>query len=234
MKTRTQLWSKGGAAAENVAFASPIATDRVAALSAFYAAMGVSSEEVRQTNGNLAMVCSNVLWVVTVRREPISVGSKQRHPFNLRAGEVPLVVLGNVVYSKETVTTTYQGRSQGVSARVAKGLFYHANEFKGRRIESTSLKQVDVGTMLLTTQNIYFGGAHANFRIPYDKVVSFQPYADGIGLFRDAANAKPEVFTFLEAGPDGKATTARPVWGWFVFNLAHSLAQTDVRGLAKL
>ncbi len=86
--------------------------------------------------------------------------------------------------------------------------------------------------MLLTTQNIYFGGERTTFRIPYDHVVSFRPHSDGIGIFRDSANAKAEVFTVLEANPSGgDPVSARPIFGWFLFNMAHFLAQPEAKTL---
>ncbi len=45
---------------------------------------------------------------------------------------------------------------------------------------------------------------------------------------RDSANAKAEVFTVLEANPHGgNPVTGRPVFGWFLFNMAHALAQPE-------
>jgi hypothetical protein len=56
-----------------------------------------------------------------------------------------------------------------------------------------TLKEIDYGGMLLTTQNIY-----------------------GIGIFRDSASANAEVFTVLERNPEGgNPVSARPVFGWF-------------------
>ena|SRR5438552_18318417 len=97
---------------------------------------------------------------------------------------------------------------------------------------AASLQEIDYGGMLLTTQNIYFGGERTTFRIPYDHVVSFRPHSDGIGIFRDSANAKAEVFTVLEANPSGgDPVSARPIFGWFLFNMAHFLAQPEARTL---
>ncbi len=163
-----------------------------------------------------------------VHGDPTAVANVTRHPFNLKSGEVPLFFFGSVVYSKETVSRGNQGGYGGMSVRVARGVYYHFGGFKGQRTETTALKEIDYGGLLLTTQNIYFGGEHTNFRIPYNHVVSFRPETAGIGLFRDSANAKAEVFTVLEANPHGgNPVTGRPVFGWFLFNMAHALAQPE-------
>ena len=77
------------------------------------------------------------------------------------------------------------------------------NEGMSRSQEGGGIKKkdVDYGGLLLTTQTIYFGGAHMRFRIPYEKVISFRQYSDGIGLFRDRASAKAEVFAIIEENP---------------------------------
>lgn len=225
-KALLQGWSAG---AERVAFAAPVSASRFEALSCFYRTMGLSDEVVKKTYGHLAMCCSLRLWFVMEHGDPTPVASQQGHPFNLKTGEIPLIVFGNVVYFKETVTRSYQGSHAGMSVRIAKGVYYHAGGFTGRSIESLTLKKIDSGKMLLTTQSIYFGGDHANFRIPYERVVSFRPYSNGIGVFRDSVSAKPELFSVFEVGQDGALVQARPVFGWLIFNLAHFLAQPEAR-----
>ena len=51
----------------------------------------------------------------------------------------------------------------------------------------------------------YFSGGGKSFRIRHDKIVSIQPYSDGVGIHRDAATAKPQVFATGD--------------GWFTYNL---------------
>lgn len=216
-------WSQG---AEKVATAGPMRPDRLSVSKNVYRAMGFTDQEMRATDGFIAQVFSTLLWSVMVHGDPSKIANVPRHPFNLRPGETPLFFFGSVVYSKETVSRGNQGGYGGMSVRVARGVYYHFGGFKGQRTDTTAMKEIDYGGLLLTTQNIYFGGQHTNFRVPYNHVVSFRPEPSGIGLFRDSANAKAEVFTVLEANPEGgNPIPARPVFGWFVFNLAHALAQ---------
>jgi hypothetical protein len=89
-----------------------------------------------------------------------------------------------------------------------------------------NLEGNDYGGMLVTSQSMYFGGQHTSFRIPYNHVVSFRAEPSGIAFFRDTANARAEVFTVLEANPSGgNPVNARPLFGWFLFNITHALAQ---------
>ena len=222
-------WSTG---TEQAAIAGPMHPDRLVLFNDLYLAMGFTDQEMRRTDGYMAEVFSTLLWGVMVHGEPSDVASVPHHPFNLRSGEVPIFFFGSVTYSKETISSSYQGGYGGMSVRLARGVYYHFGGFQGHRTRTAALKEIDYGGLLVTTQNMYFGGEHATFRIPYDHVVSFRAESSGIGLFRDTANAKAEVFTVLESNPNGgNPINGRPVFGWFLFNIAHFLAQPEARAL---
>jgi len=54
-------------------------------------------------------------------------------------------------------------------------------------------------------------GPRKSIRVPYRKIVSFEPYRDAVGIQRDAATARPQVFGVDDA--------------WFAYNLVTNLAQ---------
>ena len=91
------------------------------------------------------------------------------------------------------------------------GLYYSPRQFQSRAVEWEETVKADTGLLGLTTKHIYFSGSRKKFRVKYDKIVSFDPYADGLGIMRDAQTAKPQTFITGE--------------GWFVYNLAVNLAQ---------
>jgi hypothetical protein len=222
-------WSTG---AENVATAEPMHPDRLSLMNSFFRCMGFSDQEMRGTDGFITQVLSTLLWSVIVAGDPTLIANVPRHPFNLKPGEIPLMYFGSVVYSKETTDRRSQGGYGGMSVRVGHGVYYHFGGFRSQRADTTSLKEIDYGGALLTTQNMYFGGEHTNFRVPYEHVVTFRPESSGIAFFRDSANAKAELLTVLEANPNGgNPVNARPVFAWFLFNVAHFLAQPEARAL---
>jgi hypothetical protein len=92
-----------------------------------------------------------------------------------------------------------------------KGVYYRVGAFKGHAVESTERVHIDTGWVVITTKNIYFAGPQKSVRIPYAKIVSFEPFSDGIGLMRDAATAKPQIFVTGD--------------GWFTYNLVTNLSQ---------
>ena len=65
--------------------------------------------------------------------------------------------------------------------------------------------------VVITDKNIYFAGPAKSIRVPYVKIVSFQPFTDGFGIIRDGANTKPQLFITGD--------------GWFTYNLITNLAR---------
>ena len=132
-------------------------------------------------------------------------------PFNLQKAERLVWVFNNVKYLEHKRRVEYVGGSQGVSVRVARGLYYRAGGFKGRRVETMEQVHSDTGLLGLTTKHLYYVGKMKKFRIRYDRIISFEPYEDGIGVQREAATATPQSFVTGD--------------GWFVYNLVTNLVQ---------
>ena len=132
-------------------------------------------------------------------------------PFNLQKSETLVWIFQKVEYFEEKTRTQYVGGSSGVSFRIAKGVYYRTGGFKGERVQTAETVHVDNGMLGVTTKHIYFSGSSKRFRINYNKIVSFEPYSDGIGLQRDAQTAKPQSFLTGD--------------GWFTYNLIVNLAQ---------
>ncbi len=132
-------------------------------------------------------------------------------PFNLQKTEKIIWVFQDVDYYEQKKRTRYVRGSQGVSICIAKGLYYRTGAFKGERVETHETIHTDTGLLGVTNKHIYFSGNAKSFRIRHDKIVSFEPFSDGIGLQRDAATAKPQTFVTGD--------------GWFTYNLITNVAQ---------
>jgi hypothetical protein len=131
-------------------------------------------------------------------------------PFNFQRSETLIWIFSNVAYYEDKTRRRYVGGSQGVSFRIAKGLYYRVGSFRGHPVETTERVHVDTGILAVTTKHIYFHGSTKSFRVRFDKIVSFTPYSNGIGIQRDASTAKPQVFVTGD--------------GWFTYNLLVNIA----------
>jgi hypothetical protein len=131
-------------------------------------------------------------------------------PFNLQKGESLVWVFYGVRYIEQRTRTRYEGSSDGFSVRIAQGLYYRTSAFRGNPVQYTETVQADTGVLGVTTKHLYFSGSVSKFRVRYDKIVEFTRYSDGVGIQRDVASAKPQVFVTGD--------------GWFIFNLVRNLA----------
>lgn len=136
-----------------------------------------------------------------------------RVPFNLLKSETLVWLVQNAHYSTIDTMREFRGSSHGLSIRIASGLYYRPSAFSGRSVTSEKTTHVDTGMLGITTKHLYFHGPAKRFRVRYDKIVSFEPYSDGLGFMRDNLRAKPETFTVGEND------------GWFLYNLVTNLAQ---------
>jgi hypothetical protein len=132
-------------------------------------------------------------------------------PINFQKGEQIVWAFPDSKYLEDKTRRQYVGSSRGVSVRVMKGVYYRVGAFKGHAVESNQRVHIDTGWVVVTSKNIYFARPRKSLRLPYAKIVSFEPFSDGIGVMRDAATAKPQVFVTGD--------------GWFTYNLVINLSQ---------
>ena len=130
---------------------------------------------------------------------------------NLKKGENVVWIFAGCNYMEDKAKRQYVGGSRGASIKVMKGVYYRVGAFKGQTISTTERVLVDNGYVVITDQHIYFAGPNKSLRIPYDKVVSFLPFEDGVGVIRDNQTAKPQIFVTGD--------------GWFSYNLITNLAK---------
>ena len=157
------------------------------------------------------MVKSAVIREAAEGLIPDRLGNIDRVPFNLMKSERLVWVIDGVDYHEVVTRRERRGSSHGLSIRVAKGLYYRPSTFRSRPVEWEETVHEDTGLLGVTSKHIYFHGPRKRFRVRYDRIVSFEPYDDGIGIMRDAQTAKPQTF--------------RTGDGWFIYNLVTNLAQ---------
>lgn len=157
------------------------------------------------------VVKSLVLRDVMESKLPARLDISGDLPFLLQKDESVIWVFQNVECYEQRTKTTYEGRSQGISIRIAKGVYYRTGSFKGNPVVSEHAVLLGTGIIAFTNKNLYFGSVSKTFKIPYNKLISITPYSDGIGLQKDGASAKPQIF--------------KPLDGWFAYNVISNLTK---------
>jgi hypothetical protein len=139
----------------------------------------------------------------------------------LQPGENRLAEFGSVMYRKSVMVSSHTGGYNGVGVRVASGLYYRFGEYAGHTVSSPELQNLDFGFWVLTNTAMYFGGEQTTFKIPYNSILRFKAYPDGLGFFRSTGAGREEIFTVLD--PILSQASHHPVAlnvGWFLYNLA--------------
>jgi len=172
---------------------------------------GLSQADLNSNGALTKTAKAGVLRDVLDGKIPERVSVDGSLPVNLQKGEIVVWAFPNSKYLEDKTRRQFVGGSQGVSVRVMKGVYYRVGAFKGEAVESTERGHVDTGWVVVTTKNLYFAGPRKSLRVPYPKIVSFEPFSDGVGIMRDAATAKPQIFVTGD--------------GWFTYNLVTNLSQ---------
>jgi len=180
-------------------------------LGSFRAHFQLRQEDLDDSGALTRVVKAGTLRDIANGKVPARVKIDGALPFNLQKGEDLVWVFQNVAYLTEKSRTVYEGRSSGMSFRIARGVYYRVGAFKGSPKTSTFTVHEDTGLLGLTTKHVYFAGLRKAFRIAYGKIVAVNPYSDGVGIQKDGVNSKPIVFTTGD--------------GWFTCNLINGLSQ---------
>lgn len=150
-------------------------------------------------------VRAGVLRDLTEGKVPQRIRVSGQLPFNLQKAETLIWVFPDVAYYEDKKRRHFVGGTHGVSIRIAKGVYYRVGAFRGQPVETTERVHMGTGVLGVTNKHLYFAGGQKSIRIKYDKIVSYIPFDDGIGIHRDASTAKPQVFVTGD--------------GWFTYNL---------------
>jgi len=139
----------------------------------------------------------------------------------LQPDENRLAEFGSVIYRKSVMVSSHTGGYNGVGVRVASGLYYRFGGYAGHTVSAPELQNLDFGFWVLSNKGIYFGGEQTTFQIPYNSILRFKAYPDGLGFFRSIGAGREEIFTVLN--PALSTASHHPVplnVGWFLYNLA--------------
>ena len=206
--TLVEGWS---AAIDQFLADSVISEEEETRLTKFAEEFSLGQDDLDFDGAYTRMVQGAALGEVLEGKIPSRINITGSVPFNLQKSESLVWLFQDVPYYEDVTRRERKGGYQGVSVRVMKGVYYNTGGFQSRSVERVSTELADEGLLGITTKHVYFAGPRKKFRVPYAKMVSIEPYADGIEIMRDAASAKPQKFITGD--------------GWFIYNLVANLAQ---------
>ncbi len=180
-------------------------TEEESKLTSFAERFSFGQSDLDSKGKYTGVVKSGVIRDLTEGKIPKRINISGQLPFNLQKTESLIWVFPSVSYYEDKTRRGFVGSTQGVSVRIAKGVYYRVGAFKGHPVETTERVHIGNGLLGVTNKQIYFVGGLKSLRVKYDKIISYIPFDDGIGIHRDASSAKPQVFVTGD--------------GWFTYNL---------------
>ncbi len=89
------------------------------------------------------------------------------------------------------------GTYGGPTIRIAKGISWRMGGFKAKSESHEELRTIDKGTLTITNKRLIFTGAIKNSNTDIKKILSIEPYQDGIAINKDGKQ-RPEYFTRVD------------------------------------
>lgn len=169
----------------------------------------IEQDDLDKNNLTVKIVKALVLRDVMEGEVNDRVGFQGNLPFLMQKSETVLWIFQDVNYYHQKTKTTYQGGSQGVSFRVAKGVYYRTGGFKAQPVKQEVNQLIGTGLLVLTNKHLYFHCPEKSLKIPYNKIISLQSYQNALGIQKDGVSAKPMTFENIDE--------------WFVYNLISNL-----------
>ncbi|SRR6266436_43369 len=123
----------------------------------------------------------------------------------IQVGNMPTVEVKNLVLQKgetphwsepaslleeRVVSRHYEGRSQGVSIRVMKGVSYRVGASRGNLVADKQIMPVSTGSLVVTNKRVIFNGNAKSFALRLEKILNVQPFADGLQLSDDKGHTR--------------------------------------------
>jgi len=106
-------------------------------------------------------------------------------PILLKKGEDLKATIPHVSLKEPRSVRVSSGGYGGPSFRIAKGFYFRVGSFGSRSVSHEEIKIIDEGTLILTNKRIVFIGQKRTLNIKLDKIISIEPYSDGIALRRE-------------------------------------------------
>jgi hypothetical protein len=97
-----------------------------------------------------------------------------------KAGEELQVVLPNISLHEPRKVSKTVGGYGGPSIRIAKGVSWRMGAFGARSEAHEEMRNIDDGVFTLTNKRIVFSGNKRSVEIRLDKILSMEPYSDGM------------------------------------------------------
>lgn len=108
---------------------------------------------------------------------------------NLQRGEDCYYTTEVEWLEKRTITRKINYGGPVARIKIAKGLYYRVGSVNYEKVTSEHVQLIDTGKVYITNKRIIFLGSKKNANIPLKKILSIDPFSDGVGIVKDAGRS---------------------------------------------
>jgi len=137
------------------------------------------------------------MWLQQLSSGTVTIPGKNNTNIVLNPNEQFIYAIPDVLFSEPRSVRETSGSYGGPSIRVAKGMTWRLGKFKSKSESHEELRNIDKGTLTITNKRLIFTGAVKNVNIELKKILSIEPYEDGISLNKEGKE-RPGYFTNID------------------------------------
>jgi hypothetical protein len=146
-------------------------------------------------------------WMTSLREGKVSLNMIYANsPVLLKRKEELQVILPNMSLWEPRSVRQSTGGYGGPSFRIAKGVSWRLGAFKAQSESHEELRAIDQGIFTLTNKRLIFSGAKRTVDINLNKIISIEPYSDGIAV-RTNGRQKTQYFVGIDPRQVSTAVT---------------------------
>ena len=123
---------------------------------------------------------------------------KTECPFILNSDEKIIWIFNRVDFYNTKLHKSYSGGSNGISVRIARGVYYRTGGHKGKVEASYSLDYIDSGLLYLTTNGIYYKSNNQAIEVPFKKLMTFECFKNSIEIQLKSSQFKAMKFSNVD------------------------------------
>lgn len=165
--------------------------DEERALGEFFTLAGLGREDI---GSNLEVLVKAALIRDLLQGTVKPRAVAENLPFTLNKNETLIWAFPSVEAGEYRTKAEYTGGSQGVSIRVAKGVYWRTGAFKGEKVQRQVLNVIGTGSLAVTSHHLYFKAGTDAIRQALRNVISITPLEGAVMVHRSGERNMPLVF----------------------------------------
>lgn len=144
-------------------------------------------EQLKEKEKQLKIKDEKTKILITISEGDMSLLSpipQSNVPIILKKNEVCYTGTGNIQFWEDRAVRKTGGGYGGFGFRVMKGVSFRVGKFGATGESHMERRHIDTGNVFVTNKRFIFVGSSKSIDVPLNKVLSVEPFSDGVGIAR--------------------------------------------------